>query len=121
MLANRSANPQKMNEKLKFAYISSFLPFEIDFTPCSLTRGTGCSMSTNVRDMLRGQLGIKHTEQNKKIDSPLTRYNTLGQLVCILCQAVVKSELAWAAHVQGKIHKDVWMLFAFIRVFKNSH
>ena len=64
-------------------------------------------MATNVRDMLRGQLGIKQTEQKQKIDSPLARYNTLGQLVCILCQSVVKADLAWAAHVQGKIHKEV--------------
>lgn len=41
---------------------------------------------------------------------PLTvfsRYNSVGQLTCVLCNAPVKSALMWNAHVQGKTHKEV--------------
>lgn len=37
----------------------------------------------------------------------LDRYNSLGQLFCVLCNAPVKSELLWNAHVQSKKHKEV--------------
>ena len=34
------------------------------------------------------------------------KYNSAGQLTCILCASVVKNELVWPAHVNGKVHKD---------------
>ena len=34
-------------------------------------------------------------------------YNSLGQLVCVVCSCQVKSELLWNAHLQGRTHKEV--------------
>lgn len=42
----------------------------------------------------------------KKIESPFAKYNSLGQLTCIICNQVVKSELVWNAHLNSKTHID---------------
>lgn len=42
----------------------------------------------------------------KKIDSPLAKYNSAGQLTCIVCNCVVKNELVWTAHVNGRLHRE---------------
>jgi zinc finger protein 830 len=42
----------------------------------------------------------------KKIDSPLAKYNSAGQLTCIVCNSVVKNELVWTAHVNGRLHRE---------------
>lgn len=44
--------------------------------------------------------------KEKKIDSPLAKYNDLGHLLCVLCSCRVKNELLWPAHVNGKSHKQ---------------
>lgn len=45
---------------------------------------------------------------------PLTvlRYNSAGQLFCVLCNVPVKSALLWDSHVLGKKHKEVIMVIA---------
>ncbi|XP_038653642.1 zinc finger protein 830 [Scyliorhinus canicula] len=43
---------------------------------------------------------------NKRIDSPLAKYNSLGHLSCVLCSAPIKNELLWQTHVLGKQHKE---------------
>ena len=40
----------------------------------------------------------------KRIDSPLAKYSSSGQLSCIICNQVVKSELLWNAHLNSKTH-----------------
>jgi len=42
----------------------------------------------------------------KKIESPLAKYNSAGQLTCAVCNVVVKSEMVWTAHVNGRQHRD---------------
>jgi zinc finger protein 830 len=42
----------------------------------------------------------------KKIESPLAKYNDLGQLTCILCKSVVKSESVWNVHINAKQHRE---------------
>lgn len=42
----------------------------------------------------------------KRIDSPMAKYNSIGQLTCIVCNQVVKSELVWNAHLSSKTHAD---------------
>ena len=49
----------------------------------------------------------KSRSKVEKINSPLARYNTLGQLICKICQTAVKSELVWSAHCQLPTHKTV--------------
>lgn len=37
------------------------------------------------------------------------RYNSTGQLFCVLCNVPVKSAILWDSHVLGKKHKEVIM------------
>lgn len=43
---------------------------------------------------------------SKKIDSPLAKYNEAGQLTCVICSSVVRSEAVWKVHVNSKQHKE---------------
>lgn len=45
-------------------------------------------------------------EKSKRIDSPLAKYNSYGQLTCILCSTIIKSELYWSAHLNSKTHLE---------------
>ncbi|XP_049870443.1 zinc finger protein 830 [Pectinophora gossypiella] len=40
-----------------------------------------------------------------KIDNPLAKYNSAGQLMCILCSSVVRSENVWQVHLNSKQHR----------------
>ena len=42
----------------------------------------------------------------KRIESPLAKYNSIGQLTCVVCNQVVKSELLWNAHLSSKTHAE---------------
>ncbi|XP_020282302.1 zinc finger protein 830 [Pseudomyrmex gracilis] len=42
----------------------------------------------------------------KKIDSPLAKYTDSGQLMCVLCKTVVRSETVWPVHLNSKVHKE---------------
>ncbi|XP_017878714.1 zinc finger protein 830 [Ceratina calcarata] len=42
----------------------------------------------------------------KKIESPLAKYTDAGQLMCILCKTVVRSEAIWPVHLNSKSHKE---------------
>ncbi|XP_072761672.1 zinc finger protein 830 [Anoplolepis gracilipes] len=42
----------------------------------------------------------------KKIDSPLAKYTDSGQLMCVLCKLIVRSETVWPVHLNSKIHKE---------------
>lgn len=48
----------------------------------------------------------QQAERQKRVESPYAKYNSLGQLSCVLCNAQVKTEILWQAHVLGKQHKD---------------
>lgn len=45
-------------------------------------------------------------EVKKKIESPLAKYNSSGQLFCVLCNIPIKSAILWNSHVLGKKHKE---------------
>jgi zinc finger protein 830 len=47
---------------------------------------------------------LMREEKGKKIESPLAKYNSIGQLLCVICNQVIKSELFWSAHVNSKSH-----------------
>lgn len=48
----------------------------------------------------------KKFEIVKKIESPLAKYTDAGQLMCILCKCIVRSETVWAVHINCKAHKE---------------
>ncbi|XP_059046052.1 zinc finger protein 830 [Achroia grisella] len=41
-----------------------------------------------------------------KIDNPLAKYNNAGQLTCILCNSIVRSENVWTVHMNSKQHRE---------------
>lgn len=47
----------------------------------------------------------KHIKPTK-IDNPLAKYNNTGQLMCILCNSVVRSEHVWQVHMNSKQHRE---------------
>jgi len=48
----------------------------------------------------------ERAESTAKIDSPLAKYNNLGQLICVVCKAIVKSESLWPSHCAAAGHKN---------------
>lgn len=57
---------------------------------------------------LRKYMNQHKTKQEKcvKINSPLAKYNEAGQLTCVLCSSVVRSETVWNIHINSKQHKE---------------
>lgn len=45
------------------------------------------------------------TVDSNKIDSPFAKYDN-GQLTCVLCKSIVRSENVWKVHINAKQHKD---------------
>ncbi|XP_073534566.1 zinc finger protein 830 [Phyllobates terribilis] len=60
------------------------------------------------QDELRRLMKAKQRETaaKKKIESPVAKYNSLGQLSCVVCNIPIKSESLWQAHILGKQHKE---------------
>lgn len=48
----------------------------------------------------------KALDSLKKIESPLAKYSENGELTCIVCNSVVKSEAVWSVHINSKQHKE---------------
>ncbi|CAH1413846.1 unnamed protein product [Lactuca virosa] len=49
---------------------------------------------------------LKAQKQDKRIDSPLVRYNESDQPVCRVCDIVLKSDSAWGAHQISAKHRE---------------
>jgi len=43
--------------------------------------------------------------EQTKIVSPLARYNTMNQLICVVCKIIIKSDALWESHCQSAPHK----------------
>ena len=55
------------------------------------------------------RLMAERKNKNKKpigVDNPLAKYNNSGQLTCILCSSIVRSEHVWQVHVNSKQHRQ---------------
>ena len=46
-----------------------------------------------------------------KVDHPLAKYNSKGDLYCLLCNNLIKNANAWKVHLSTKAHKDCLLLF----------
>ncbi|KAK5650060.1 hypothetical protein RI129_001089 [Pyrocoelia pectoralis] len=55
---------------------------------------------------LRRIMNDHKIKKTTKIESPLAKYNDLGQLMCVLCQSIVRSEGVWTVHINSKQHRD---------------
>lgn len=60
----------------------------------------------DLRKLMQESKSSRAVESVKKVDSPLAKYNEAGQLTCVLCKTVVRSESVWTVHVNAKQHKE---------------
>lgn len=56
--------------------------------------------------LYRAKLKEAKQKQDKRIDSPLVRYNEHDQPICRVCDVVLKSESLWAAHQASRKHHE---------------
>lgn len=65
------------------------------------------SSSFRLRRMIKEQkAGVKEIPTTtQRINSPLAKYEN-GELKCIVCDSIVRSEKAWPVHINSKKHKD---------------
>ena len=70
--------------------------FRILYSCHSLWQKVNC-FCTAVSDVILDWLGCVYC----------FRYNSLEQLVCTLCNMVIKSNNLWVAHIQGNKHREV--------------
>ncbi|CAI9091080.1 OLC1v1026004C2 [Oldenlandia corymbosa var. corymbosa] len=61
-------------------------------------------MDAEARKKFRAKVNAK--KQDKRIDSPLVRYNEHNQPVCKVCNVALKSESLWSAHQASKKHHE---------------
>ncbi|CAA2973406.1 zinc finger protein 830 [Olea europaea var. sylvestris] len=57
------------------------------------------------KSLFRSKLNAQKLEK-QRIDSPLVRYNEHDQLVCRVCDVVIKSESLWPAHQASRKHHE---------------
>jgi hypothetical protein len=57
---------------------------------------------------LKNLAKLKKAERakNTKIEHPLARYNNIGQLMCIVCKVVVKTDALWNVHMATPVHRE---------------
>ncbi|KAI8393863.1 uncharacterized protein BYT42DRAFT_542059 [Radiomyces spectabilis] len=58
----------------------------------------------DVRRLLKQQRTER--QKTKKIEHPFAKYDTQGRLICVVCNAVVKSEAIWPSHLVSASHKE---------------
>eukprot|EP00116_Pleurobrachia_bachei_P006265 sb/3466527/ len=54
---------------------------------------------------------LKSNTANVKVDHPLAKYNSKGDLYCLLCNSLIKNANVWKVHLSSKSHKDKYLLF----------
>lgn len=59
----------------------------------------------NLRRLMQEQRSSRNGETVKKIESAFAKYEN-GQLICSICNSVVKSEKVWQVHLNAKQHKE---------------
>ncbi|CAG4916081.1 unnamed protein product [Colias eurytheme] len=60
------------------------------------------------QDEMRKLMSERKSKDKKpaQIQNPLAKYNNAGQLTCVLCSSVVRSEHVWPVHVNSKQHRS---------------
>ncbi|GFO41368.1 Zinc finger protein 830-like [Plakobranchus ocellatus] len=59
----------------------------------------------DIRRLMKEKTTVARSS-TQKVDHPLAKYNSLQQLVCVLCNNVIKNDLLWPAHILSKQHKE---------------
>jgi len=58
-----------------------------------------------LRRLMNEQKQSRTASDVNKIDSPFAKYEN-GQLTCVLCKSIVRSENVWKVHINAKQHKE---------------
>ncbi|KAK3871309.1 hypothetical protein Pcinc_023535 [Petrolisthes cinctipes] len=58
----------------------------------------------DIKKLMQEQLKTKAV--TRQVDSPYAKYNSRGQLMCVVCGTVVKSAIIWQAHVNKRSHQE---------------
>ncbi|XP_013190284.1 zinc finger protein 830 [Amyelois transitella] len=58
------------------------------------------------QEEMRRLMAERKKKESTKIDNPLAKYNNAGQLTCVLCSSIVRSENVWPVHVNSKQHRE---------------
>lgn len=58
----------------------------------------------DIKKLMQEQMKSKAV--TKQIDSPHAKYNSRGQLMCVVCGTTVKSAIIWQAHVNKRSHQE---------------
>ncbi|XP_038220197.1 zinc finger protein 830 isoform X2 [Zerene cesonia] len=60
------------------------------------------------QDEMRKLMSERKNKDKKpvQIQNPLAKYNGAGQLTCVLCSSIVRSENVWQVHVNSKQHRN---------------
>ena len=54
---------------------------------------------------------FKSAHQGQKVDHPLAKYNSKGDLYCLLCNTLIKNANVWKVHLSSRTHKENMILF----------
>eukprot|EP00249_Psilotum_nudum_P015407 c25313_g1_i1 orf=380-1363(+) len=60
----------------------------------------------DAKALLRSRMKEASQRREKHIDSPLVRYNEIGQPICKVCNVSIKSVSLWTAHLVSRQHKE---------------
>ncbi|CAL5371567.1 unnamed protein product [Camellia sinensis] len=71
---------------------------------CLVKRGLTMDAQARKKALYRAKLNANKLE--KRIESPLVRYNEFDQPVCRVCDVVLKSESLWPAHQASRKHHE---------------
>ncbi|XP_020100164.1 zinc finger protein 830 isoform X2 [Ananas comosus] len=63
-------------------------------------------MDQKRKELFRAKLRESAQKREKRIDSPLVRYNEFDQAVCKVCNFTLKSESHWPAHQVSRKHHE---------------
>ncbi|KAM0948750.1 putative Zinc finger protein [Dioscorea sansibarensis] len=65
----------------------------------------------DAKALFRAKLKESSQKREKRIDSPLVRYNENDQAVCRVCNVILKSESFWPAHEASRKHHEAIDIF----------
>lgn len=54
---------------------------------------------------------LNSTKVGSKVDHPLAKYNSRGDLYCLLCNNLIKNANIWKVHLSSKQHKESLLVF----------
>lgn len=65
---------------------------------------SGKNVGQDIKSKMQEQ--IRSKVATKQVDSPYAKYNSRGQLMCIVCGVPVKSAIIWQAHINKRSHLE---------------